>query len=89
MKLKVLLLPFALVVLVGAGRQAEAITDADREVMEQMSTMVCAQRAAVAAAGYEVSPIDRARASVMLHVENAEEKRKANAFFSAVKRKCG
>jgi len=41
MKLKVLLLPFSLVVLVGSGRQAEAITDADREVMEQMSTMVC------------------------------------------------
>lgn len=89
MKVKELLLPIALLVLVGSAGEAEAMTAADRQVAELMATHMCAQRAAVKAAGYEVGPIDRARQSVLMTADTAEERHKANEFFALVKRKCG
>ena len=89
MKLKDLLLPFALVVLVGAGGEAEAITAEQRHVMEVTATKMCAHRAAVKAAGYDAGPIDRARESVLKSAHTAEEQRNINAFFALVKTKCG
>ena len=89
MKLKELLLPFALVVFVGAGGEAEAMTAEQRHVMEVTATQMCAHRAAVKAAGYDVGPIDRARESVLKSAHTAEEQRNVNAFFALVKTKCG
>ena len=89
MRLKELLLPFALVVLVGAGGEVEALTAEQRQAAEAMATHMCAQRAAVMAAGYELNPIDVARQSVLMTADTAEERRNTNEFFALVKRKCG
>lgn len=50
---------------------------------------MCANRAAVKVAGYEVGPIARARESVQMSAHTSEEKRNTNAFFDLVQRKCG
>ena len=89
MKLKELLLPFALVVLVGAGGEAEAMTAEQRQVMKVAATQMCAHRTAVKADEYGVVPIDRARESVLNSAHTAEEQRNINAFFALVKTKCG
>ena len=89
MKLKELLLPIALLVLVGSAGEAAPMTAEQRQVMEATAPQMCADRAVVKAAGYEVGPIDRARESVLMSAHTSEEKRNTNAFFDLVQRKCG
>ena len=87
MKLKELLLPFALLVFVGAGLEAEALTPDERQKIDQIATMICAHPAA---AGIERDSIDMARASVMMHAHNAEDRERTMALFAAMKRQgCG
>ena len=87
MKLKELLLPFTLLVVVSSGGEAEALTPDERQKMDQLAMMLCAHPAAAA---IEPGSIDMARMSVMMHSHNADEKAKTMALFAAMKRQgCG
>ena len=50
MKLKELLLPFALLVVVSSGSEAEALTPDEMQKMDQLAMMLCAHPAAAAIA---------------------------------------
>ena len=83
MKLKELLLPFTLLVVVSSGGEAEALTPDERQKMDQLAMMFCAYPAA---SEIEPGSIDMARISVMMHSHNADEKEKNMALFAAMKR---
>ena len=87
MKLKELLLPFALLIVVSSGNEAEALTPEERQKIDQIATMVCAHPSA---AGFKRGSIDRAKLSVMMYAENTEDKERTVALFDAMKRQgCG
>ena len=87
MKLKELLLPITIFVLMGSGDEAKALTPDERQKIDELAIILCAHPAA---ADIEPGSIDLARMSVMMHSHSAEEKEKTMALFAAMKRKgCG
>ena len=82
MKLKELLLPIALLVLVGSAGEAEAMTAEERQVMDQLAAMMCAHPLA----NYEPGSLDRAKHSVLMYAQNTEDKEQTVALFEAMKR---
>ena len=69
MKLKELLLPIALLVLVGSAGEAEALTVEERQKTDQMAAVTCAHPHA---AGIQRGSLDMAVASVKMHARTAE-----------------
>ena len=87
MKLKELLLPFALVVLLGAGGEAEALTPEEKQQLNALAMMMCTHPAA---AGIQRGSITSAKVSLMTHGQNDEDKERSLALFAAMKRHgCG
>lgn len=87
MKLKELLLPFALVVLVGAGGEAEALPPKERQQMNALAMMMSADPAA---AGIQQGSMTTAKISLITQAQNAEDKERSLALFAAMKRNgCG
>ena len=87
MKLKELLLPITIWVLMGSGDEAKALTPDERQKIDELAIILCADPAAA-----DVVPgsIDLARMSVMIHSHSAEEKEKTMALFAAMKKQgCG
>ena len=87
MKLRELLLPIALLVVVGSAGEAEALTAEERQKIDQIAAMMCAHPSA---AGIEPGSLDRAKFSVNMYAKNTEDKERTVALFEAMKRQgCG
>ena len=72
MKLKELLLPIALLLLVGSAGEAEAMTAEERQKIDQYAAMICAHPVA---AGIDRDSIDRAKSSVMMYAQTPKTKK--------------
>ena len=87
MKLKKLLLPITLLVLVGPAGEAEAMTAEETQKIDQIAAMICAHPSA---AEIKAGEIDRAKFSVMMYAQNSKDKESTVALLEAMKRQgCG
>lgn len=87
MNLKQLLLPIALLVLVGSAGDADAMNAEERQKVDQIAAMLCAHPSA---AGYKPGSIDRAKFSVQKFGQNTEDIERTVALFDAMKKHgCG